>query len=76
MLDINLIPFLVELNRSLAKQNSQEEFLSRLRSNLDLIEMVFIKIAEIVESRVPAWSSASDLVDLLRDIPESLSKAA
>jgi flavin-dependent dehydrogenase len=76
MLDINRIPFLVELNRSLAKQNSQEEFLSRLRSNLDLIEMVFIKIAEIVESRVPTLSSASDLVDLLRDIPESLSKAA
>jgi hypothetical protein len=76
MLDITRIPFLIELNRSLAKQNSQEEFLSRLRSNLELIEVVFIKISEILESRVPTWNSASDLVDLLRDIPQSLAKAA
>lgn len=76
MLDLAHIPFLLELNRALTIHHTDASFGETLDKNLELIEAVFCELKAIIESPTPLWTSAAELVALLRDTPRSFSKAA
>jgi flavin-dependent dehydrogenase len=76
--DIGQIPFLYELNRALTATHTTESFLATLQVNITLIEDVFCRIRDILESPTPRWNSAEELISLMQAVPvaQTLATAA